>query len=181
MNEPKYHELPKTRNNLMQESYTSLQRSRRNRSIAFLIALCFLSLLFVLVIIGKKDKPVIQTKFIREICDSIGKPIPVTITVYNPTPGQTDSFPFQTADGSIINPNKPQRWCAVSQDLLKLFHYGQLCWIDIPKAPYLNGIYEIHDTGNKRIKNHVDLLISNPTVCNVKGMWKGSIAHYFNN
>ena len=45
----------------------------------------------------------------------------VTATVYNAVPEQTDSTPFITASGSIINPDCPEvhRWVAVSQDMLK--------------------------------------------------------------
>ena len=30
----------------------------------------------------------------------------VTVTMYNPTPGQTDKTPNELADGTKINPNK---------------------------------------------------------------------------
>lgn len=101
--------------------------------------------------------------------------IPVTITVYNATVGQCDNSPLNTADGSLINPKRPQRWCGVSRDLLKIFGYGAKINIDIPDAPYLSGLWTIHDTGKATSKMHVDLLISNPDVCFVRGKWKGFV------
>jgi hypothetical protein len=102
--------------------------------------------------------------------------IPITLTVYNPTPAQTDASPFHTADGSFINPKHPQRWCAVSRDLLKLFGYGAKIWIQSGDCPYINGLWEIHDTGGMNGKKRcVDLLISNPHVVRFGGCWKGEI------
>lgn len=101
--------------------------------------------------------------------------IPVTITVYHPTAAQCDNTPFTTADGSKINPKRPQRWCGVSRDLLKYFRYGSEINLVIPLAPYLSGLWEIHDTGKADQKRHVDLLISNPDVCSINGKWKGFI------
>ena len=45
----------------------------------------------------------------------------VTVTMYNPTRGQTDSTPNITADGTRINPRKASsyRYIALSRDLLK--------------------------------------------------------------
>lgn len=93
------------------------------------------------------------------------------VTVYNPTVEQCNSQPFITADGSHINPEKPQRWIAVTQKWLKHFPYGSTVYLEIPDAPYLNGEWEVHDTGCKG----VDILISNPTKCKVMGCWQGKI------
>ena len=101
--------------------------------------------------------------------------MPVTITVYNATVGQCDNTPFGTADGSVIRPQHPQRWCGVSRDLLKQFPYGTKICLDIPDAPYLSGEWTVHDTGKRSSRNHVDLLISNPDVCYIRGKWKGFI------
>lgn len=101
--------------------------------------------------------------------------MPVTITVYNATVGQCDNTPFGTADGSVIRPKHPQRWCGLSRDLLKLFPYGSKINIRIPLAPYLDGEWIVHDTGKRSSRNHVDLLISNPDVCYIRGKWEGEI------
>ena len=57
--------------------------------------------------------------------------IDVTVTMYNPSPEQTDSTPNQTADGTIINPERASeyRYIALSRDLLRRwggpFNYGE--------------------------------------------------------
>ena len=45
----------------------------------------------------------------------------VTVTMYNPTPSQTDRTPNITADGTKINPNKASSYLyiALSRNLLK--------------------------------------------------------------
>ena len=54
----------------------------------------------------------------------------VTVTMYNPSVGQTDSTPNETADGTIINPERASeyRYIALSRDLLRRwggpFNYG---------------------------------------------------------
>ena len=103
------------------------------------------------------------------------KAYPVTVTVYHPTVAQCDNTPFVTADGSKIDSKHPQRWCGASRDIIKLVGYGAKINLRIPLAPYLNGIYTIHDTGKADQKMHIDLLISNPDVCNIRGAWKGVI------
>jgi 3D (Asp-Asp-Asp) domain-containing protein len=94
------------------------------------------------------------------------------ITMYNPEVKQCDATPFKTADGSTIDPKNPQRWVALSRDLLKIFPYGSKIMLKSKNAPIINGEYEVHDTG---IKNGVDILIANPNVCRLEGCWDGEI------
>lgn len=88
----------------------------------------------------------------------------VTATTYNPVVGQTNSDPTLTADMSRINLKKLKKgqikWIAVSRDFLKRgdLKYGDKVEIVCEQRPDLNGVYEIHDTMNKRFKNKIDIL-----------------------
>ena len=88
----------------------------------------------------------------------------VTATTYNPVKAQTNSDPTLTADMSRIDLNKLKKgkikWIAISRDFLKRgdFKYGDRVEIECSQRPDLNGIYEIHDTMNKRLKNKIDIL-----------------------
>ena len=88
----------------------------------------------------------------------------VTATTYNPVIGQTNSDPTLTADMSRINLKKLKKgqikWIAVSRDFLKRgdLKYGDKVEIVCEQRPDLNGVYEIHDTMNKRFKNKIDIL-----------------------
>ncbi len=81
----------------------------------------------------------------------------VTATVYHAVSRQTDSTPLITADGSKINPIKPQRWCAISKDLEKYFSMGDT--IVISGTKNMDGIWIIHDRMHYRWKNKIDLLV----------------------
>ena len=89
----------------------------------------------------------------------------MTATVYHPVPGQTDSTPLTTADGSKIDLNKLKsgklKWIAMSRDMLERwggdFDYGDKVKV-ISDNPKINGVYEIHDTMNKRFENRIDIL-----------------------
>ena len=86
----------------------------------------------------------------------------VTLTMYNPTRGQTDSTPNITADGTRINIWKAStyRYVAVSRDLLKRWggplDYGD--WIIIEGAGKDSGVYQIRDTMNPKWTKRVDVL-----------------------
>ena len=88
----------------------------------------------------------------------------VTVTMYNPTPGQTDRTPNITADGTRINPNKASsyRYIALSRNLLKRwggpFDYGD--YVVIEGAGIYDGVYQVKDTMNPRFTNRVDILRS---------------------
>lgn len=99
----------------------------------------------------------------------------VTITVYHPVEGQCDSDPLITADMSKIDLKKLRsgqiRWIAVSRDLLGDFKYGEKVYVESDDER-VSGIYEIHDTMNKRFKNYIDILTL-PGI--LKGKWEGTI------
>ena len=88
----------------------------------------------------------------------------VTVTMYNPTRGQTDKTPNITADGTRINPNKATsyRYIALSRNLLKRwggpFDYGD--YVVIEGAGIYDGVYKVKDTMNARFTNRVDILRS---------------------
>lgn len=107
--------------------------------------------------------------------------IPVYVTIYRPTVQECDNQPFETADGSIINPNKPQRWCGASRDIVNIIGYGNKITIHIPLAPILSGEYWLHDTDNGRSVRHIDILVANPDVCCIRGKWQGYIIYNHKN
>ena len=88
----------------------------------------------------------------------------VTVTMYNPTPGQTDKTPNITADGTRINPKKASsyRYIALSRDLLSRwggpFNYGY--YVVIEGAGIYSGVYQVKDTMSPRFTNRVDILRS---------------------
>jgi 3D (Asp-Asp-Asp) domain-containing protein len=88
--------------------------------------------------------------------------IVVTATMYNAVKKQCDSNPFETANGSIINPKKASeyKWIAMSRNLLKRWkgvcNYGDK--IKLIGTKYKDGIYTINDCMNKRFKNKIDIL-----------------------
>ena len=90
--------------------------------------------------------------------------IDVTVTMYNPSPEQTDSTPNQTADGTIINPERASeyRYIALSRDLLRRwggpFNYGD--YVVIEGAGIYSGVYQVKDTMSPRFTNRVDILRS---------------------
>ncbi len=95
---------------------------------------------------------------------------PITVTTYFPVPAQCDASPFYTADGSLID-SSAKRWCAVSQDLLEKYDYGDTITVYIGDPQY-NGDYIIHDCMHPRVKNCVDILIG-PGDNRKGGLWKG--------
>jgi len=88
----------------------------------------------------------------------------VTVTMYNPTRGQTDRTPNITADGTRINPKKASsyRYIALSRNLLKRwggpFDYGD--FVVIEGAGIYSGVYQVKDTMNPRFTDRVDILRS---------------------
>ena len=88
--------------------------------------------------------------------------IDVTVTMYNPSPEQTDSTPNQTADGTIINPERASeyRYIAVSRDLLRRwggpFNYGD--YVMLKGTDGYDGIYQVRDTMAPKFINRVDIL-----------------------
>ena len=88
----------------------------------------------------------------------------VTVTMYNPTRGQTDSTPNITADGTRINPKRASsyRYIALSRDLLSRwggpFNYGD--YVIIEGTGKDDGVYQVRDTMNPRFTKRVDILKS---------------------
>ena len=88
--------------------------------------------------------------------------IDVTVTMYNPSPEQTDSTPNQTADGTIINPDRASeyRYVALSRDLLRRwggpFNYGD--YVMLKGTDGYDGIYQVRDTMAPKFINRVDIL-----------------------
>ena len=88
--------------------------------------------------------------------------IDVTVTMYNPSEEQTDSTPNQTADGTIINPDRASeyRYIALSRDLLRRwggpFNYGD--YVMLKGTDGYDGIYQVRDTMAPKFINRVDIL-----------------------
>ena len=86
----------------------------------------------------------------------------VTVTMYNPTRGQTDSTPNELADGTKINPNRASsyRYIALSRDLLSRwggpFNYGD--YVIVEGTGRQDGVYQVRDTMNARFTKRVDIL-----------------------
>ena len=86
----------------------------------------------------------------------------VTVTMYNPAVGQTDSTPNETADGTIINPKKASeyRYVALSRDLIARwggpFNYGD--YVMLKGTDGYDGIYQVRDTMAPKFINRVDIL-----------------------
>lgn len=99
----------------------------------------------------------------------------VSASVYHPVPGQTDSTPFITADGSRINKNNPKkhRWIAVSRDLHSRWggdiNYGDSLQVT-GVSDELDGLYIVRDVMNRRIRNQIDILVGEKD--KVMGFWK---------
>ena len=102
----------------------------------------------------------------------------VTVTRYNPVESQCNSQPLITADMSKISLSKLKRgeirWIAVSRDLRKIYKYGDVVEIKAKNGDddSINGLYEVHDTMNKRFTDRIDILthVDNP---HGQGKWEG--------
>jgi 3D (Asp-Asp-Asp) domain-containing protein len=89
------------------------------------------------------------------------KTILVNLTVYNPIEEQCDGYCLVTASGNVVNLDKPENWVAMSQDLIQQHNvrWGDVIEIISDVFPYINGYYKVMDTGHKRIKNTIELLV----------------------
>lgn len=102
----------------------------------------------------------------------------VTVTRYNPVESQCNSQPLITADMSKISLSKLKRgeirWIAVSRDLRKIYKYGDVVEIKAKNGDddSINGLYEVHDTMNKRFTDRIDILthVDNQ---HGQGKWEG--------
>lgn len=95
----------------------------------------------------------------------------VTATFYNPEKRQCDSNPLITADNSEICLKKLRKkrikWIAVSRDLLGKYSFGDT--VRVSGDSDIAGIYEVHDTMNKRYTKRIDILTLEKLE---KGVWK---------
>ena len=88
--------------------------------------------------------------------------IHVTVTMYQPIRGQTDSTPNILADGTRIRVHKASdyKFIAVSRNLLKRFG-GQFQFGDfvLLQGTYTkDGFYQVRDTMNPRFVDRIDIL-----------------------
>jgi 3D (Asp-Asp-Asp) domain-containing protein len=83
----------------------------------------------------------------------------VTLTIYSPVVGQTDSTPHITASGFEIDLDNPRKHniIAVSRDLKSKWKFNQK--VKIRKAGKYNGVYTVKDVMNKRHKKRIDILV----------------------
>ncbi|WP_157593623.1 hypothetical protein [Pontibacter actiniarum] len=99
----------------------------------------------------------------------------VKASVYHPEPGQTDSTPYITADGSRINKHNPKkhRWIAVSRDLHSKWggsiEFGDSLWVT-GISEELDGLYVVRDVMNRRMHKQIDILVGRKD--RVMGLWK---------
>ena len=126
-----------------------------------------------------KEKIIMEDEKIEEeIIKEIKEEEAVVITKYRPLSKETDDTPLQTADLSEISMLKLYRreikWVAVSRDLLKKYEYGSKIKI-YTGDPDIDGIYEVHDTMNKRWTSRIDIL-THPNHPLGKGRWEGKIS-----
>ena len=86
----------------------------------------------------------------------------VTVTMYQPVRGQTDSTPNILADGTRIKTELASnyKFIAVSRNLLKRFggwlDYGD--FVLLKGTTGKDGVYQVRDTMNKRWVNRIDIL-----------------------
>jgi hypothetical protein len=87
--------------------------------------------------------------------------IVVDATVYNPSVRQTDSTPYLTASGIVINPIKLRngnlRYVSISRDLRHKYKYGTYITVKSDNV-YYNGQWKVVDTMHRRFKHKVDFL-----------------------
>ena len=99
-----------------------------------------------------------------QLTDLRSEGMPVTVTMYQPIRGQTDSTPNILADGTRIRVHSASnyKFIAVSRNLLTR-HGG---WLNYGDFVFLrgtdgkDGVYQVRDTMNKRWVNRVDILES---------------------
>ena len=116
--------------------------------------------LFLIVISPKELKTASPTIKKIEVMESVIEFETVTLTIYSPVIGETDSTPNITASGFKINTKHPERHkiIAVSRDLKKKWKFNQK--VRIRKAGKYNGVYTVKDVMNKRYKKRIDILIN---------------------
>jgi len=99
----------------------------------------------------------------------------VDVRVYNVTKEQCGNTRGITHSGLKIT--KPERWVAVSPDLLKRFPHFSLINLKIPLAPMLDGKYMVTDKTDNMFRNRVDILVQNPHQIKLIFALKGQIIY----
>jgi hypothetical protein len=90
----------------------------------------------------------------------------VKATYYNPNENQTDSTPYLTASGIVINPSKLRqgqlRYVSVSRDIRAKYGISsryKKVYINVKCSnPHYNGRWQVVDTMSKRFRGRVDFL-----------------------
>lgn len=84
----------------------------------------------------------------------------VTLTIYSPIQGETDSTPNITASGFKIDLDNPRKHniIAISRDLKRKWKFNQK--VRVKGAGKYNGIYTIKDVMNKRHTKRIDILVN---------------------
>ena len=104
----------------------------------------------------------------KELADQLtelrSEGMPVTVTMYQPIRGQTDSTPNILADWTRIRVQSASKYkfIAVSRSLLTRqggwLNYGD--FVFLKGTDVKDGVYQVRDTMNKRWVNRVDILES---------------------
>lgn len=108
-------------------------------------------------------KKILLFLFLGIFFTATGQEIEVTLSIYNPTPGQCNKDYLTTASGDKIDLRKLKagqlNWIAFSRDLLKSgdWGYGDIVEV-ISDNKKISGIYTIKDTMHRRWKKKVDIL-----------------------
>lgn len=88
----------------------------------------------------------------------------VKATLYYPHTDQTDSTPYITASGRVINRNDPflSKYIAVSGYMETLYPMGTKVRLTSQLIPELNGVYTVADRMNRRYDGTslIDILVS---------------------
>lgn len=84
----------------------------------------------------------------------------VTMTTYTVSRSQTDSNPFETASGYILDKKNPAKHkvIAISRDLKSKFGFSDS--VRLSNAGPYDGIYVVEDVMNKRFRKKIDILIN---------------------
>ena len=104
----------------------------------------------------------------KELADQLtelrSEGMPVTVTMYQPIRGQTDSTPNILADGTRIKVGEASnyKFIAVSRNLLRrwggFLDFGD--WILLRGTEHKDGVYQVRDVMNRRFVNRIDILES---------------------
>lgn len=109
-----------------------------------------------------KGEVIAQNQRHLELLSSLEYITPAKVTMYNAVPAQTDSSPYITASGDVIDPHNASehRWVAVSRDLHVRWggdlQFGDIIYVQ--SGTKYDGVYIVKDTMNKRWTKRIDVL-----------------------